>query len=76
MHQKIVIFAIIGIFKILVLNMSHISTMVVMKQQVVSIKGSDYRIHSMYISKGDAVNIMTSLDLNEKSGLLYIFFII
>ena len=41
---------------------------------IVSIKGSDYRIHSGYITKGDAVNIMKNLDLSEKSRLSLLFF--
>ena len=37
---------------------------------VVSVKGSDYRIHFWYISKDDTINIMKIFSLNEKSGLL------
>ena len=37
---------------------------------VVSVKGSDHRIHFWYISKDDAINIMKIFSLNEKSGLL------
>ena len=37
---------------------------------VVSVKRSDYRIHFWYISKNNAINIMKSYGLNEKSGLL------
>ena len=37
---------------------------------IVSVEGSDCRIHFWYISKDDAINIMTNSDLNEKSGLL------
>ena len=37
---------------------------------IVSVKGSDYRIHFWYISKDDAINIMKNYNLNEKSGLL------
>ena len=37
---------------------------------IVSIKGSDCRIHFGYMSKDDARNIMKNSDLNEKSGLL------
>ena len=43
---------------------------------IVSIKGNDYRIHFWYKSKDDAINTMNNSSLNEKSGLLYIFFII
>ena len=37
---------------------------------IVSVKGSDYRIHLWYMSKNDAVNIMKNSELNEKCGLL------
>ena len=37
---------------------------------IVSIKGSDYRIHFWYMSKDDAINIIKNSDLKEKSGLL------
>ena len=37
---------------------------------IVSVKGSDYRIHFSYMSKDDAINIMKNFCLNEKSGLL------
>ena len=37
---------------------------------IVSVKGSDYRIHFWYMSKNDAVNIMKNSGLKEKSGLL------
>ena len=37
---------------------------------VVSIKGSNYRIHFWYMSKDDAINIMYNSNLNEKCGLL------
>ena len=35
---------------------------------IVSLKGSDYKIHFWYMRKNDAINIMNIL--NEKSGLL------
>ena len=35
-----------------------------------STKGSDYRIHFWYISRNDAINIMKSSNLDEKSGTL------
>ena len=35
---------------------------------IVSIKGSDYRIHFWYISKDDAISIMNDSSLNEKTG--------
>ena len=37
---------------------------------IVSIKGSDYRIHFWYMSKDDAINIMKNSNLNEKSGFI------
>ena len=39
---------------------------------IVSVKGSDYRIHFWYMSKNDTINIIKNSNLNEKSGLLYI----
>ena len=41
---------------------------------IVSVKGGDYRVHSFYISKDDAINIMKNSDL-KKSGSLQFFFI-
>ena len=38
---------------------------------IVSIKGSDYRIHFWYMSRNDAINITKNSNLNEKSGSLY-----
>ena len=37
---------------------------------VVSVKGSDYRIHFWYMSKDDAINIMKNSNLNKESGFL------
>ena len=37
---------------------------------IVSVKGSDYRIHFWYMSKDDAINIIKNSELTEKSGLL------
>ena len=37
---------------------------------IVSIKGSDYRIHLWYMSKDDEINIIKKSDL-KKSGLLW-----
>ena len=34
---------------------------------IVFIKGNDYIIHSWYISKDDAINIMKNSNLNEKT---------
>ena len=35
---------------------------------IVSMKGNDYRIHFLYISKDDAINIMIIPNLNEETG--------
>ena len=37
---------------------------------IVSIKGNDYRIHFWYMNKEDAISIMNSSSLNEKTGSL------
>ena len=37
---------------------------------VVSIKGNDYRIHFRYMSKKDAIVIMTNSNLSDKKGAL------
>ena len=37
---------------------------------VVSIKGNDYRIHFWYMSKKDAIAIMTNSNLSERNGFL------
>ena len=36
---------------------------------IVSIKGNDYRIHFYYISKNDAITLMTNSNLNDKNGV-------
>ena len=36
---------------------------------IISVKGSDFRIHFSYLSKGDAINIMKNANL-KSSGLL------
>ena len=83
MHQKNVIFAIIGILKILVLsnepylcNGCHDLMQKAMSFNDVAIayvKGSAYRIHFWYISKNDAISIMSNSNLIDKKGVLYIF---
>ena len=40
---------------------------------VVSLKGSDYRIHFWHMSKNDAINIMKNTNLDKKVDY-YIFF--
>ena len=37
---------------------------------IVSIKGNDYRIHFWYMSKSDAIVLMTNSNLNDKNGIL------
>ena len=41
---------------------------------IASIKENDYRIHFWYMNKDEAISIMHNSILNEKSGLLQIFF--
>ena len=40
---------------------------------IVSVKGSDYRIHFWHMSKNDAINIMKNTNLDKKMDY-YIFF--
>ena len=37
---------------------------------IVNIKENAYRIHFWYMSKGDAINIMTGSNLVDKRGVL------
>ena len=37
---------------------------------IVDVKGSAYRIHFWYMSKHDAINIMTGFNLVDKRGVL------
>ena len=37
---------------------------------IVSIKGNDYRIRFWYISKNDAIALMTNSNLKDKNGIL------
>ena len=37
---------------------------------IVSVKGTDYRIHFWHVSKDEAISIMQNSNLNEKTGLL------
>ena len=37
---------------------------------IVYVKGSAYRIHFWYVSKDDAINIMTGSKLVDKRGVL------
>ena len=42
---------------------------------IVSVKGSDYRIHFWYMSKRNAISIMKNSDLNKKSDYNFFFFV-
>ena len=76
-HQKSVIFAIIGIlldknfnYGPYLCNGCHdlMQKAVNFKNvAVVSIKGNDYRIHFWYMSKKDAIAIMTNSSLSNKN---------
>ena len=78
--QRNVIFVTIGILKILVSDMNHIFVMashdLIQKAMsfnnvaIVYVKGSAYRIHFWYMSKDDAINIMTGSNLVDKRGVL------
>ena len=37
---------------------------------IISIKGNDYRIHFWYVSKNNAIALMTNSNLNDKNGIL------
>ena len=37
---------------------------------IISIKGNDYRIHFYYMSKKDAIAIMTNSNLSDKNEVL------
>ena len=37
---------------------------------IVSIKGNDYRIYFWYVSKNDAIVLMTNSNLKDKNGIL------
>ena len=43
---------------------------------ILSVKGSDYRIHFSYMIKNNVINIMRNSDLNEKSRSLNFFYYI
>ena len=40
------------------------------------VKGSAYRIHFWYMSKDDAISIMSNSNLIDKKGVLYFFYYI
>ena len=83
-HQKNVIFVIIGILKILVLSMNHIFAMAVFDLMqksmsfndvaIIYVKGSAYRIHVWYMSKDDVISTMSNSDLIDKKDVLYFFY--
>ena len=80
MHQKNVIFATIGILKILVFkykpylcNGCHDlmqKTMSLNDFAIFYLKGSAYRVHFWYMSKDDAISIMSNSNLIDKKGVL------
>ena len=79
MHQKSVIFVIIGTLKILVINMSHLCNVChgLMQKAMnfndvatVYVKENAYRIHVWYMSKDDAISIMNNSNLIDKKGIL------
>ena len=80
MHQKSVIFAIIGIFldkgfkyEPYLCNSCHDLMQKAMNLNdvaIVSGKRSDYRNPFWYMSKDDAINIVKNSNLNKQSGLL------
>ena len=37
---------------------------------IVSIKGNEYRMHFWYVSKNDAIVLMTNSNLKDKNGIL------
>ena len=43
---------------------------------IVSVKGSDYRIHFWYMTKDDAISIMRNSNLSDKTGILQFFYYI
>ena len=43
---------------------------------IASIKRNDYRIHFWYMSKNDAIVLMTNSNLKDKNGIYEFFFTI
>ena len=78
--QKSVIFAIIGIFLDKKFNYEpHLcngchdlmqKAMSFKHVAIVSIKGNDYVIHFWYMSKNDAIALMSNSNLKDKNGIL------
>ena len=72
-YQKNVIFVTIAILKISVLNMNHDLMQKAMgfnNTAVVYIKENACRIHFSYMSKDNAIIIMTGSNLVDKRGIL------
>ena len=42
---------------------------------IVSVKGSDYKIHFWYMSKDDAISLMNAIPLSEKAGIFFLQYI-
>ena len=68
MHEKSVIFVITGAFQIKGCHDLMQKALSFNDVAIVSVKGSDYRIHFWHMSKNDAINIMKNSNLLEKSG--------
>ena len=87
-YQKNVVFAIIGYLPVFayfldknfnydpyLCNGCHdLMQKALKKVAIVSIIGNDYRIHFSYISKYDAITLMTNSNLNDKNVVLNFFF--
>ena len=71
-HQKSLIFVIIGILKILVLSMRTIfaKAMCFNNDAIVYVNGNAYRIHFWHMSKDDAINLMNGSNLINEIGVL------
>ena len=78
MHQKSVIFVIIGIFldKEFKYETYLVAVSCCNDVAIVSIKQSDCTIHLWYMSNDDTINIRKNSNLNGKHGLLQIFYYI
>ena len=75
--QKSVIFVMIGILKILVLNMKSTGCHDLMQKAmsfnnvaIVYVKGTAYRIHFWYMSKDDTINMRNGSILIDKRAAL------
>ena len=78
MHQKNAIFVITGFFQINsfryepnLCNACHdLMQMIFNNVAIVYVKGNAYKIHFWYMSKDDAVNIISGSNLIDKKGAL------